>query len=107
MVTTGSRANQLPRGEGRIAAMTLIAVAELERYGLRVNAIAPIARTRLTKATPGMGALMAEPEGGDHDLFSPANISPLVCLPGYRKMPDHRTGLCRTGRSQLATQRVA
>src|SRR6202022_3523394 len=61
-----------------IAALTLIAAEELERYGVRVNAIAPIARTRLTLATPGMGALMAEPEEGELDLFSPANIPPLV-----------------------------
>ena len=63
-----------------IAAMTLIAAEELERYGVRANAIAPIARTRLTLATPGMGALMAEPEAGEVDLFSPANISPLVAF---------------------------
>ena len=61
-----------------IAAITLIAADELERYGVRVNAIAPIARTRLTLATPGMGTLMAEPDDGEVDLFSPANISPLV-----------------------------
>ncbi len=61
-----------------IAALTLIAAEELDRYGVRVNAIAPIARTRLTLATPGMGSLMAEPEDGELDLFSPANISPLV-----------------------------
>ena len=61
-----------------IAALTLIAAEELDRYGVRVNAIAPIARTRLTLATPGMGALMSEPEEGEVDLFSPANISPLV-----------------------------
>ena len=62
-----------------IAALTLVAADELERYGVRVNAIAPIARTRLTLATPGMGALFAEeiPEG-EFDPFSPANISPLV-----------------------------
>ena len=61
-----------------IAALTLIAAEELERYGVRVNAIAPIARTRLTLATPGMGTLMSEPDEGGLDLFSPANISPLV-----------------------------
>ncbi|GAF49372.1 SDR family oxidoreductase [Rhodococcus wratislaviensis] len=62
-----------------IAALTLVAADELERYGVRVNTIAPIARTRLTLATPGMGALFAEevPEG-EFDAFSPANISPLV-----------------------------
>ncbi|MFV8316436.1 SDR family oxidoreductase [Mycobacterium sp. 23] len=70
-----------------IAAMTLVAAEELERYGVRVNAIAPIARTRLTLATPGMGALMAEPEDGKLDLFSPANISPLVTFLASDKCP--------------------
>jgi NAD(P)-dependent dehydrogenase (short-subunit alcohol dehydrogenase family) len=70
-----------------IAAMTLIAAEELERYGVRVNAIAPIARTRLTLATPGMGSLMAAPEEGELDLFSPANISPLVAYLATEKCP--------------------
>lgn len=70
-----------------IAALTLIAAEELERYGVRVNAIAPIARTRLTLATPGMGALMGEPEEGEPDLFSPANISPLVAYLATDKCP--------------------
>ena len=62
-----------------IAALTLVAADELERFGVRVNAIAPIARTRLTLATPGMGAVFAmEPEEGEPDLLSPAQISPLV-----------------------------
>lgn len=70
-----------------IAALTLIAAEELDRYGVRVNAIAPIARTRLTLATPGMGALMAEPEEGEVDLLSPANISPLVAYLATDKCP--------------------
>ncbi|MBN8866062.1 MAG: SDR family oxidoreductase [Solirubrobacterales bacterium] len=63
-----------------IAAMTQVAAMELERYGVRVNAIAPIARTRLTLATPGMGAVFAAgvEDATGHDLFDPANISPLV-----------------------------
>ncbi|MFI9506496.1 SDR family oxidoreductase [Nocardia sp. NPDC052566] len=65
-----------------IAALTLVAADELARYGVRVNAIAPIARTRLTLATPGMGEMMAAEaeylEEGEFDAFSPANISPLV-----------------------------
>ncbi|MGH3951681.1 MAG: SDR family oxidoreductase, partial [Pseudonocardiaceae bacterium] len=62
-----------------IAAMTLVAAQELERYGVRANAIAPVARTRLTLATPGMGAIFAqEVPDGEFDAFSPANISPLV-----------------------------
>jgi NAD(P)-dependent dehydrogenase (short-subunit alcohol dehydrogenase family) len=70
-----------------IAALTLVAADELERYGVRVNAIAPIARTRLTLATPGMGALMVEPEEGEADLFGPANISPLVAYLATEKCP--------------------
>ncbi|OBJ67712.1 SDR family oxidoreductase [Mycobacterium sp. 1274756.6] len=70
-----------------IAALTLIAAEELDRYGVRVNAIAPIARTRLTLATPGMGALMAEPDDGELDLFAPANISPLVAYLATEKCP--------------------
>jgi NAD(P)-dependent dehydrogenase (short-subunit alcohol dehydrogenase family) len=62
-----------------IAALTLVAADELERYGVRANAIAPVARTRLTLNTPGMGAIFAMPvEEGQFDAFSPANISPLV-----------------------------
>ncbi len=63
-----------------IAALTLVAADELGRYGVRVNAIAPIARTRLTLATPGMGAIFAAgaEDATGHDLFDPSNISPLV-----------------------------
>ena len=71
-----------------IAAMTLIAAEELERYGVRVNAIAPVARTRLTLATPGMGAIFAEevPEG-EFDAFSPDNVSPIVAYLASAKCP--------------------
>ncbi|MGC7096871.1 SDR family oxidoreductase [Amycolatopsis lurida] len=71
-----------------IAALTLVAAAELERYGVRVNAIAPIARTRLTLATPGMGAIFAqEVEEGEFDAFAPANIAPLVACLATEKCP--------------------
>lgn len=71
-----------------IAALSLVAADELERYGVRVNAIAPVARTRLTLATPGMGAIFAmEPEEGEVDLFSPAQISPLVAWLATEKCP--------------------
>jgi NAD(P)-dependent dehydrogenase (short-subunit alcohol dehydrogenase family) len=62
-----------------IAALTQVAAQELERYGVRVNAIAPVARTRLTLATPGMGAIFAaEIPEGEFDLFHPDNIAPVV-----------------------------
>ncbi len=58
-----------------IAAMTIVNALELGRYGVRANCIAPIARTRLTLQTPGMGDALGAA------VFDPDNISPLVaCL---------------------------
>ena len=46
---------------------------------MRVNCIAPAARTRLTEATPGLGDIIQAPEdAGKFDVWDPANISPLV-----------------------------
>lgn len=59
-----------------IAAMTLVAARELARYGVRVNAIAPVARTRLTESTPGLGDRIGQEEG--FDKWAPENVSPLV-----------------------------
>lgn len=62
-----------------IATFTEIAAKELARYGVRVNAIAPAARTRLTEATPGLGDMVAPPsDPARFDIWDPANISPLV-----------------------------
>jgi NAD(P)-dependent dehydrogenase (short-subunit alcohol dehydrogenase family) len=57
-----------------IAALTIMAAAELGRYGVTANAIAPSARTRMTE---GVFADMAKPAGG-FDAMDPANIAPLV-----------------------------
>jgi NAD(P)-dependent dehydrogenase (short-subunit alcohol dehydrogenase family) len=62
-----------------IATFTEIAAKELSRYGVRVNAIAPAARTRLTLATPGVGDQIQPPaEPGRFDVWDPANVSPVV-----------------------------
>ena len=62
-----------------IAAFTVIAAAELERYGVRVNAIAPMARTRLTEATPGWEDMIRPPDDPEvFDAWDPANVSPVV-----------------------------
>lgn len=55
-----------------IGGMTIIANKELHRYGVRVNAIAPAARTRLTES---LGA--TAPDEG-FDFMDPANVSPWV-----------------------------
>jgi NAD(P)-dependent dehydrogenase (short-subunit alcohol dehydrogenase family) len=60
-----------------ILAMTQVAALELARYGVRVNAIAPGARTRLTLATPGLGEIVAKVEGS-FDRWAPENVTPLV-----------------------------
>jgi NAD(P)-dependent dehydrogenase (short-subunit alcohol dehydrogenase family) len=61
-----------------IAAFTVITAQELTRYGVRVNAIAPAARTRMTENTPGLSDVVKAPESGAFDVWDPANISPLV-----------------------------
>jgi NAD(P)-dependent dehydrogenase (short-subunit alcohol dehydrogenase family) len=61
-----------------IAAMTLVAAGELGRYGVKVNCLAPIARTRMTLQTPGLEDVVKAPEDGSFDKWDPANISPLV-----------------------------
>jgi len=62
-----------------IAAFTVICAQELSRYGVRVNAIAPAARTRMTESTPGLSDIVQAPsDPGVFDSWDPANISPLV-----------------------------
>ena len=61
--------------KGGIAALTLVQAAELARYGITANALAPAARTRMTEAA--FGDAMAAPEGG-FDENDPANCAPIV-----------------------------
>ena len=62
-----------------IAAFTVIAARELERYGVRCNAVVPMARTRLTLTAPGLERLVEAPDDEEElDRWHPANASPLV-----------------------------
>lgn len=63
-----------------VAAMAIIVDKEMQKYGVTANAIAPIARTRLTvDATPSTAAIMGQqPKEGEFDPFSPAHVAPLV-----------------------------
>ncbi|MFJ9960825.1 SDR family oxidoreductase [Streptomyces avermitilis] len=58
-----------------IIGLTLVAAAELARYGVQVNAIAPAARTRMTERA--FAGTMAAPDAG-FDAMAPENVSPLV-----------------------------
>ena len=62
-----------------IAALTIQAAAELGRYGVTVNAIAPAARTRMTEGP--FSSMMAAPQDG-FDAMAPENVSPLVAWLG-------------------------
>lgn len=64
-----------------IAGLTLALARELERYNVTVNAVAPMARTRMTTNTnnPAVAEMFAKPEDEDQfDEMSPENISPVV-----------------------------
>ena len=72
-----------------IATFSIIAAQELGRYGVRVNCIAPAARTRLTEATPGLGDVIKAPEDpGKFDNWDPANISPLIAYLAREDSPE-------------------
>ncbi|OBH43442.1 SDR family oxidoreductase [Mycobacterium mantenii] len=67
-----------------IAMMTMITAGELARYGVRVNAIAPAALTRLTAGLPGV----PDPGRGDAvGAMDPANVSPFVAYLGTADCP--------------------
>ncbi len=59
-----------------IGALTIIAAQELSRYGVRVNAIAPAALTRLTAGLAGADQ-QVEPDPAEGPL-APGNVSPFV-----------------------------
>ena len=68
-----------------IAAMTLVGAAEMGRYGVTVNAIAPSARTRMTET---VFAEMMATQDDDFDAMAPENISPLVVWLGSAESRD-------------------
>src|SRR5262245_19048944 len=68
-----------------IAAMTLVAAAEMGRYGVTANAIAPSARTRMTET---VFAEMMATQNDDFDAMAPENISPLVVWLGSVEYKD-------------------
>jgi NAD(P)-dependent dehydrogenase (short-subunit alcohol dehydrogenase family) len=68
-----------------IAALTLVQAAELRRYGVTANAIAPAARTRMTETV--FAEMMAKPASG-FDAMAPENVAPLVVWLGSAAARD-------------------
>jgi NAD(P)-dependent dehydrogenase (short-subunit alcohol dehydrogenase family) len=69
-----------------IVTFSQIIAKELARYGVRSNAIAPAARTRLTLATPGLPEVM-EARADGFDQWDPANVAPLVAFLASAECP--------------------
>lgn len=61
--------------KGGIAALTLVQAAELGRYGITANALAPAARTRMSEQA--FGDTMAT-QNQAFDSMDPANVAPTV-----------------------------
>lgn len=71
-----------------VAALTVIASRELGRYGIRVNAIAPSARTRITEAGLGLADIVRAPaDAARFDVWDPANVAPLAAALATRDCP--------------------
>lgn len=62
--------------KGGVAALTLVQAAELARYGITANALAPAARTAMTESA--MAEVVKKPEDGSFDLWAAENVAPLV-----------------------------
>ncbi len=71
--------------KGGIASLTLVQAAELGRYGITANALAPSARTRMTEQA--FADKMAT-QGAEFDVMDPANIAPAVVWLGSSESAD-------------------
>ncbi|HKR40195.1 MAG TPA: SDR family oxidoreductase [Paraburkholderia sp.] len=76
--------------KGGIAALTLVQAAELARYGVTVNCLAPAARTTMTEGA--MPEMVKKPETG-FDVWDPMNVAQLVVWLGS-PLSRHVTGRC-------------
>jgi NAD(P)-dependent dehydrogenase (short-subunit alcohol dehydrogenase family) len=75
--------------KGGIASLTLVQAAELRRYNITANALAPSARTGMTASV--FADMMKKPEDGGFDHYDPANVAPLVVWLGS-ELSGHVTG---------------
>lgn len=75
--------------KGGIATLTLVQAAELGRYGITANGLAPAARTGMTEDV--FASMMEKPKDGSFDYYDPANVAPLVTWLGSERS-RHVTG---------------
>jgi NAD(P)-dependent dehydrogenase (short-subunit alcohol dehydrogenase family) len=73
-----------------IAALTLVQAAEMARYGITVNCLAPAARTSMTEGA--MPDMVRKPESG-FDAWDPMNVASIVVWLGSA-LSRHVTGRC-------------
>lgn len=73
-----------------IAALTLVQAAELGRYGITVNCLAPAARTSMTESA--MPEMVKKPTSG-FDVWDPMNVAALVVWLGS-PLSRHVSGRC-------------
>lgn len=77
--------------KGGILSLTLNQSAELKRYGITANAVAPQGRTGMTEEV--FADMMKVPEDGSFDKFDPANVAPLICFLVSEKS-SNISGIC-------------
>ena len=77
--------------KGGILSLTLVQAAEMGRYGVTANALAPQARTGMTEDV--FADMMKIPEDGSFDQYDPENVAPLLV---WLASPEssHVTGQC-------------
>lgn len=74
--------------KGGIIALTHVAAKELAAYGVRVNCVAPAARTGMTLGIPALAGTVQAPASPDiFDEWDPANVAPLVAYLATRDCP--------------------
>jgi NAD(P)-dependent dehydrogenase (short-subunit alcohol dehydrogenase family) len=73
-----------------IAGLTLVQAAELARYGITVNCLAPAARTSMTESA--MPDMVKKPASG-FDVWDPMNVASIVVWLGS-PLSAHVTGRC-------------
>jgi len=74
--------------KGGIIALTHVAAKELAAYGVRVNCVAPAARTGMTLGITALAETVQAPADPDaFDEWDPANVAPLVAYLATKDCP--------------------